>query len=157
MQSEPQQRTTRQRQVILEELQKLQSHPTAAALYEIVRRRVPRISLGTVYRNLELLARTGVIRKLEFAGAEARFDGNVSRHDHLRCVRCGRVDDIHGPPLDLTGGSANDWRNYRILGHRVEVFGICPQCSAEQASSPTNANQDDLENHHYPEQEQGSC
>ena len=78
MRFEPQQRTTRQRQVILEELQKLQSHPTAAALYEIVRRRVPKISLGTVYRNLELLARTGLIRKLEFAGAEARFDGNVS-------------------------------------------------------------------------------
>ncbi len=127
MRPERLQRSTRQRQVILEELQKLDLHPTAAALYEIVRRRVPKISLGTVYRNLELLARTGVIRKLEFAGAEARFDGNVTRHDHLRCVRCGRVDDIHGPPLDLSGGSANDWGDYRILGHRVEVFGICPQ------------------------------
>ncbi len=156
MGSKPQQRRTRQRQVILEELKKLESHPTAAALYEIVRQRVPKISLGTVYRNLELLARTGAIRKLEFAGGEARFDGNVTRHDHLRCVRCGRVDDIQGPPLDLTGGHANDWRNYRILGHRVEVFGICPQCRAEQTST-TYANQNDLEIPHYPEQEQESC
>ena len=55
-----------------------------------------------------------------------------SRHDHLRCVRCGRVDDIHGPPLDLVGGTANDLCDYRILGHRVEVLGICPQCQAEK-------------------------
>ena len=99
------QRNTRQRQVILEELQKLTSHPTAAGLYEIVRRRLPKISLGTVYRNLELLARTGLIQKLEFGGGEARFDGNVDRHDHVRCVRCGRVDDISAPPLDLFGGA----------------------------------------------------
>jgi Fur family ferric uptake transcriptional regulator len=133
MHAERPQRHTRQRQVIVEELQKLRSHPTAATLYEIVRRRLPKISLGTVYRNLQLLARTGVIRKLEFAGAEARFDGNVARHDHLRCVRCGQVDDIHGPPLDLAGGDANDWGDYHVLGHRVEVFGICPQCRTEQA------------------------
>ena len=66
------QRNTRQRQVILEELRCLESHPTAAALHAIVRRRLPKISLGTVYRNLELLARKGMIQKLESAGAEAR-------------------------------------------------------------------------------------
>lgn len=168
---EPIQRRTCQRQVILEELQKLQSHPTAVALYEIVRRRVPKISLGTVYRNLELLARTGVIQKLEFAGSEARFDGDVTRHDHLRCVRCGRVDDIHGPPLDLSGGNVNDFSDYHVLGHRVEVFGICPQCRTEQTCktgghgstaappphSTTIPNRNDIANPHYPEQEQESC
>ena len=112
--------------MILEELQKLTSHPTAATLYAIVRRRLPKISLGTVYRNLELLARMGGIQKLEFAGAEARFDGNSARHDHLRCVRCGRVDDVSAATLDLSGGAANDWGGYQILGHRLEFFGICP-------------------------------
>lgn len=125
-------RNTRQRQVILEELQNLTSHPTAAALYETVRRRLPKISLGTVYRNLELLARMGVIQKLDFAGGEARFDGNVARHDHLRCVRCGRVDDVSAPPLDLSEGPTNDWSGYRILGHRLEFFGICPECRLRQ-------------------------
>ena len=122
------QRNTRQRQVILEELQKLTSHPTAAVLYTIVRRRLPKISLGTVYRNLELLARMGMVQKLELAGGEARFDGRVARHDHVRCVRCGRVDDVSAPPLDLFEGAANDWGGYQILGHRLEFFGICPQC-----------------------------
>ena len=126
------QRNTRQRQVILEELQKLTSHPTAAALYVIVRRRLPNISLGTVYRNLDLLARTGLIQKLEFAGAEARFDGNVQHHDHVRCVQCGRVDDVSAPPLGLLGGADDDWGGYQILGHRLEVFGLCPQCRSRQ-------------------------
>jgi Fur family transcriptional regulator, ferric uptake regulator len=105
------------------------------ALYEIVRRRLPKISLGTVYRNLDLLARTGVIQKLDFGGGEARFDGNVQRHDHLRCVRCGRVDDVFAPSLDLLGGAANDWGGYHILGHRLEFFGICPQCRDQQDDS----------------------
>ena len=122
------QRNTRQRQVILEELQKLTSHPTATMLYAIVRRRLPKISLGTVYRNLELLARMGVIQKLDFSGAEARFDGNVAEHDHLRCVRCGRVDDVSALPLDLLGGTANHCSGYQILGHRLEFFGVCPEC-----------------------------
>jgi Fur family transcriptional regulator, ferric uptake regulator len=120
-------RTTRQRQVILEELRKVTSHPTAIGVYEAVRRRLPRISLGTVYRNLDLLSEAGLIRKLELGGGEARFDGNAEPHDHVRCVRCGRVDDLAGPPLDLLGGRANDL-GYRILGHRLEFLGICPQC-----------------------------
>ena len=69
-----------------------------------------------------------MIQKLEFGGGEARFDGNVARHDHMRCVRCGRVDDVSAPPLDLFGGAANDCGGYQILGHRLEFFGICPQC-----------------------------
>jgi Fur family transcriptional regulator, ferric uptake regulator len=128
MAKRPIQRNTRQRQVVLEELQKLASHPTASTLYQIVRRRMPKISLGTVYRNLELLTRMGMIQKLEYAGSEARFDGNADRHDHLRCVRCGRVDDVSASPLDLFDTVAKDWGGYKILGHRLEFFGLCPDC-----------------------------
>ena len=95
-----QRRKTRQRQVILEELQAVTSHPTAVELYQLVRRRLPRVSLGTVYRNLDLLARMGLIEKKEHSGGEARFDANTAQHDHLRCVRCGRVDDLPTPPLE---------------------------------------------------------
>jgi Fur family transcriptional regulator, ferric uptake regulator len=122
------QRNTKQRQVVLEELRKLASHPTAAGLYKIVSRRLPKISLGTVYRNLDLLTKTGIIQKLEFGSEEARFDGNSTPHDHIRCVKCGKVDDIHRPPLDLLGGMMDDFHGYHVLGHRVEFFGLCPQC-----------------------------
>ena len=85
-------RKTRQRQVILEELQAVTSHPTAVELHELVRRRLPKVSLGTVYRNLDLLARMGVIEKLEHSGGEARFDANTAEHDHfaLRALRPNR-------------------------------------------------------------------
>lgn len=122
------QRHTRQRQVILEELGKLKSHPTAPALYELVRRRLPSISLGTVYRNLELLSATGHAVKLELGGAQARFDGNTQPHDHIRCTRCGRVDDLEPLVLDAFTPAGHDWAGYEVQGRRLEFFGVCPQC-----------------------------
>jgi Fe2+ or Zn2+ uptake regulation protein len=126
-------RNTRQRQIILEELQKLKTHPTAAGLYAVVRKKMPNISLGTVYRNLELLNQMEMIQKLNFSGGEARYDGNAEDHDHLRCVYCMRIDDAPGPPLALTGGGKEDWGGFKVLGHRLEFFGVCPQCRGRQA------------------------
>ena len=128
-------RNTQQRQVILEELRNLHSHPTAAALYALVRDRLPKISLGTVYRNLEMLHRLGIIEKLEFGGGEARYDGTVENHYHIRCVNCGRIDDVSTPPLDLPGGDGNDLGGYKILGHRFEYLGLCPDCQAGEPKS----------------------
>ncbi|MCE5303859.1 MAG: transcriptional repressor [Planctomycetaceae bacterium] len=133
MTTEQFQRNTRQRAVILEELQKLTSHPTAATMYEIVRCRLPKISLGTVYRNLERLVEAGLVRKLDQAGGEARFDGNVQPHDHFRCVDCGRVDDVFAPLLDPVEPPTHDWRGYQFLGRRLEYFGLCPACSARRS------------------------
>ncbi len=130
MQGERTQRRTRQREVILEELRNLRTHPTAADLYEIVRRRLPKISLSTVYRNLERLASLGKIRRLVFSGAETRFDGNVRRHDHVRCVGCGRVDDAELPPLELSSPKQHDLGGYQILDYRLEFLGLCPECRA---------------------------
>jgi Fur family transcriptional regulator, ferric uptake regulator len=137
------QRRTRQRQVILEELRKLTSHPTAVELYEVTRRRIPKISLGTVYRNLELLARGGRIQKLTFGNAEARFDGNPARHCHIRCVQCGRVDDIPSPAVDLLEGVKDACDGYCVLGCRVEFQGICPHCGGSQGDfSPSTVVQE---------------
>ena len=122
-------RNTRQRRIILEELQKLKTHPTAAGLYAIVRRKMPKISLGTVYRNLEFLSKKGMILKLDFGSDEARYDATVENHDHLRCVCCGRVEDAPGPPLKISAGGKEDWSDYKILGHRLEFFGVCQKCS----------------------------
>ena len=134
------QRNTRQRQLILEELCRLTSHPTAAELYDILRPRLHNLSLGTVYRNLDLLARMGKIQKLEWSGGEARFDGCTCHHDHLRCLRCGRVDDVGGVPLDLSPRGANDFRGYEILGHRLEFVGICPRCREQPPPNATTTN-----------------
>jgi Fur family transcriptional regulator, ferric uptake regulator len=129
------QRNTQQRQIILEELQKLHEHPTAATLYILVRNRLPKISLGTVYRNLEMLHRLGQIQKLECGGGEARYDGTLEPHDHLRCIHCGKVDDAPGPPLALPASERNHWGGYKILGHRFEYLGVCPSCQSGKESN----------------------
>lgn len=121
-------RNTRQRQVILEELRKLKSHPTAAELYDITKRRLPRLSLGTVYRNLELLARNGMILKLDMSGKEARFDGDVSSHLHVRCLVCGRVADIFDVSIDSLMNEYKTLNGYDIMGFRMEYVGVCPEC-----------------------------
>jgi len=124
-------RCTRQRQAILETLQGLNSHPTAPELYELVRQRIPRISLGTVYRNLDALAAAGLVRKIVHGHAEARFDGDVSRHYHVRCVECGRIADLHGiaeEQIDL--GEIGRLTGFRVLARHLEFVGICPECGA---------------------------
>ena len=121
-------RNTLQRQVVLDELKSACSHPTATELHEIARRRLPKISLGTVYRNLELLARMGLIRKLQTGGGEARFDANMDRHYHVRCVRCGRVDDASGLGANLLKDEVKTLNGYEILGFRLEFIGVCPRC-----------------------------
>ncbi len=128
MQKHPNQRMTRQRQVILDELRKVNTHPSADEVYEMVRKRLPRISLGTVYRNLEVLSESGEIRKLE-PGPLKRFDGNPSEHFHIRCIRCDRIADVPMPQdfdIDLADMTPTE---YEILGHRLEFFGLCPYCS----------------------------
>ncbi len=123
---------TKQRQIILEELQKVRSHPAADEVYALVRRRLPRISLATVYRNLEVLAEAGLIQKLTLAGSQKRFDGTVENHYHIRCLKCGRVDDVALELLTL-GEEGPDFLNgYQCLGHRLEFLGICPHCQEEQ-------------------------
>ena len=129
-------RSTRQRQVILEELRKLKNHPTAAELHDVVRRRMPRISLSTVYRNLELLAEQGQAQKLDTASGQNRYDGDVGQHCHVRCVRCGRIDDMPELPEDTVKKHARRVRGYSLLDWRLEMRGVCPECrEAEKKSS----------------------
>ena len=122
---------TRQRKVILEELKKVSSHPTAIEVYEKVRRRLPKISLGTVYRNLELLSEDKKIRTLEHGRDKRRFDGDVTHHHHVLCKICGKIDDIEIGPLESIETAINNTRGYQILDHKLELWGICPACMAQ--------------------------
>lgn len=121
-------RMTSQRQVILEELQKVKSHPTANEIYDMVRKRLPRIGLGTVYRNLEILADKDIIKKLEVGGEQKRFDGDTSSHYHIRCVECNRVDDIFIEKSQRLEKSASKCCSYKVLDHHVQFSGICSDC-----------------------------
>ena len=122
-------RLTTQRQVILEELGKVKTHPTANEVYDMVRRRLPRIGLGTVYRNLELMADNGIILKVEVGGTQKRFDATVTPHYHIRCSSCGKVNDIDIAIQEQINEAAENASNYKILGHHIEFSGICRELS----------------------------
>ena len=121
-------RMTRQRRLILQEVQASRAHPSADEVYRLVRRKMPRISLGTVYRNLDVLSQCGLIRRLEMSEGQRRFDGTMASHYHVRCTTCERVGDVWlDPPSELhqaEGGAGG----YQISGHRLEFFGLCPIC-----------------------------
>ena len=125
-------RMTNQRRVILEELKKLRSHPTAEDLHQLVRRRLPKISMATVYRNLEILCSEGLAQKMDMAGPQRRFDGDTSNHYHVRCVACGRVEDVDFDPIPDIEQTIGDRSAYKVLSHRLEFIGLCPECLAKE-------------------------
>jgi len=128
-------RMTRQRRIILEELGKTLSHPTADEVYGMVRKRLPRISLGTVYRNLEVLSAHGMVRKLELAGSQRRYDGDPENHYHARCLSCGRVEDVPIKPIATLDVALEGWSEYEIVGHRLEFIGLCPDCKKQEQTA----------------------
>ena len=132
------QRLTKQRQVILEELKKTRSHPTADELYQEVRKRIPNISLGTVYRNLEILASCGLIKKIETAGSQKRFDGNTTPHHHVRCMECGKIGDLSCEPSVPLNGVVDQACGYKIFDYRLEFIGLCPECRKKKEKQNIN-------------------
>ncbi|MBU4316579.1 MAG: transcriptional repressor [Proteobacteria bacterium] len=121
-------RLTRQRSIILQELQNLKTHPNADEIYEIVRKDIPRISLGTVYRNLEILSDIGQIQKLELGGTVKRFDGNTENHYHIRCIHCNKIVDASMDLIKDLEKNLNGNSGFTILDHRLEFLGICRDC-----------------------------
>jgi Fur family transcriptional regulator, peroxide stress response regulator len=120
-------RFTRQRQIILEEVQKRESHPNATEIYEAVRQRIPNISLGTVYRGLGLLVELGLIRRLEQEDC-SRFDSNLSEHYHIICNNCKQIFDIDTSILEKLNTHGLEAEGFEINGLKLELHGLCPSC-----------------------------
>jgi len=132
-------RMTRQRMVILEELRKVNTHPSADEIYAMVRKRLPRISLGTIYRNLELLSASGEIQKLDSASSLKRFDGRAERHHHIRCERCDRLADIFFDLEADLNSRVRNFTDFSVTGYKLEFVGICPDCRRSLEASLTVA------------------
>jgi Fur family transcriptional regulator, ferric uptake regulator len=123
------QRMTCQRQIIMDELMKSKSHPTADQLFLNVREKLPRISLGTVYRNLEMLSKNGRVIKLDFGDGKMRFDGDTGDHYHIYCIHCGKVEDLPEYAVKKFEIDSSILKGYEITRRCVHLFGICNECN----------------------------
>ncbi len=122
------QRHTIQAALVLEAVNKLQSHATADEVYQEIVREHPHISRGTVYRNLNRLAQAGEIRKIEVPGGADRFDHLCHDHCHVRCEKCGRVFDVDMEFVFGLEKSIRDPHGFQITGYDIIFRGICPTC-----------------------------
>jgi Fur family peroxide stress response transcriptional regulator len=119
---------SRQREKIYQVLKKTVTHPTAEWVYEQVRSQIPRVSLGTVYRNLHILTAQGKIRELDFGEGLHRYDAAVDQHYHFVCERCGVVRDLEVPLQQDLHDRVRDVVPGNITGHRLDFFGVCTDC-----------------------------
>lgn len=125
-----QRRNTRQRRVVLEELRNRHDHPTAADLYDSVKAALPRISLGTVYRNLDILQELGqCVRLCGSQGAESRFDGRMDPHLHFQCRGCGKIFDLDTALPVVDEAIGQQLEGHTVEGYNLILRGICRDCS----------------------------
>ena len=121
-------RFSHQRERIYQAVRSSHAHPTAEAVYSQLKPEMPRLSLGTVYRNLRQMAAEG--RLAEVDGPVARFDAFLMPHTHFRCTGCGAVMDLelpYDPALDAQAAK----EGCTVTGHSLCFTGLCPQCGAE--------------------------
>lgn len=125
------QRFSRQRERIYQAVQASQEHPSAQMVYDALKPEMPRLSLGTVYRNLHQMAQEG--RLAELNGPVTRFDAVLPPHTHIRCTQCGQVADLpvpYDPSLDWETVE----KGWTVTGHDLVFNGVCPACGAKQLS-----------------------
>ena len=119
---------SRQRDSIKEFLMTREDHPTADVIYRNVRQRSPSISLGTIYRNLTLLAQDGEISRLNLGDGVDRFDGDTSPHYHLLCEKCGGVVDLEMDDISSVLEKAAHFDGH-VAGHVTYFYGTCGRCT----------------------------
>jgi Fur family peroxide stress response transcriptional regulator len=125
---------TPQRLAIIKALLESAEHPRADAVYTVVREQHPHISLATVHRTLETLCGVGEAQKVTTLHDSARYDGNVTRHHHVVCVRCRRVRDIEIPQLDRLLAGRSELGEFKVLGASLEIHALCENCAAAAKS-----------------------
>ena len=121
---------TPRRSKLLEVLIASEHHPTIGELHREVRRSFPRTSLATIYNTIEVLKEFGEVLEIEFSGGSNRYDGRrPESHPHLICIQCERIDDLDALDSTEDFDAISAATGYKIVRHRSEYFGLCPECS----------------------------
>ena len=116
---------SKQRNTILNIVKNNCNHPDAYTIYCLARKELPNISLGTVYRNLNLLAELGEIKKITVPNGNDRFDKTVINHSHFHCIKCSNVFDID---IKLDNSIIEKNNMCKIMTHDIVASGICKNC-----------------------------
>jgi len=119
---------SKQREAIQKYLLSVKTHPTAEMVYNELRKTNPDISLGTVYRNLDRLSKSGDILRLKGFGEKDRFDGNTQHHYHAECIKCSDITDIFIDYMSSIDNVVNKARGLDIVSHNLKFNIICPKC-----------------------------
>lgn len=129
---------SRQRESIKKYLANTIEHPTADVIYNNIRKNYPNISLGTVYRNLNLLVEQGDIIKFTTGDGSDRFDANTHEHYHFLCTKCSEVSDIFmdNDFFDMINNSVAAKFSGEIFGHNTLFYGLCQECQELQDNEP---------------------
>lgn len=125
-------KTTHQRMEVFRELAGAETHPDAETIYQNVRRRVPAISLDTVYRTLATLEEQGLVHKAEIVSGRGRYDANMKHHHHFICTACGRVHDFYSPALDDLPIPKSVSAMGRVESAQVQLRGLCTNCAKDK-------------------------
>ncbi len=121
-------RGSKQRDTILRVVMDSKDHPRADWVYDQVRREIPNISMGTIYRDVRSLAKSGEIRQLDLADGTRRFDGNIDSHYHFRCERCGHIFDLDEPVDQSISQRVAKNTGFKVYRQRMELIGLCNAC-----------------------------
>ncbi len=119
---------TSQRRAVLEALGETSGHPSAEDVYLIVKKKNPRVALGTVYQALSVLEDIGIISSKRWSESPIRYDVNTKPHLDIRCIRCGEVSEIPGVDLGGLKSRIQGSTPYEVTSASLVVEGICPAC-----------------------------
>ncbi len=123
-------RHSRQRDAVRNALCSVKTHPTASAVYDMVRAEFPNISLATVYRNLSEMHGEGDAIMLTTVSGSVHFDADTSPHSHLHCNRCGGVSDVYPDLPDLCKAAGD--KGYNVSGYSLMYSGVCESCRSKE-------------------------
>ena len=126
---------TPQRLAIIKALLDSGEHPRADAVCAAVRLQHPHVSLATVHRTLETLCDIGEARKVTMLHDSARYDGNITPHHHVVCVKCRRIRDIEIPQLDRLLAGRSELGEFKVLGSSLEIHALCDECARKRSRS----------------------
>ncbi len=128
---------TPQRIAIIKVLLDSAEHPRADAICAAVRKQHPHVSLATVHRTLETLCEIGEARKVTMLHDSARYDGNLTPHHHVVCIKCRCIRDIEIPQLDRILAGRSELGEFTVLGSSLEIHALCERCGAKAAKRAT--------------------